>query len=44
MAELGRTNRYLREDVDAYVKHFDEMALDCYDPVEEDVRKLVSKK
>lgn len=33
LTELGRTCQYLREDLDVYVKHFCEKALDCCDLV-----------
>lgn len=36
-AGLGRTRKYLREDVNAYMKRFHERALDYCDPVVEDV-------
>lgn len=40
LSELGRRHQYPKEDLDAYVKLFHEKALDCCNPVMEDVRCL----
>lgn len=36
-AELGRTRQYAGEDLDPYVKRFHDKALDCVNPVDEEV-------
>lgn len=37
LAELGKTRKYPREDLGAYLKRFHETELGCRDPVAEDV-------
>lgn len=37
LTELGRTRQYLGEDLNLYVKKFHDKALDCVDPVDEEV-------
>lgn len=37
LAEWGRTRQYAGEDLDLYVKRFHDKALDCIDPVEEEI-------
>lgn len=37
LAELGRSRQYAAKDLDLYVKRFHDRALDCVDPVDEEV-------
>lgn len=37
LSKLGQTRQYAGEDLDLYVKRFHDKALDCIDPVDEEV-------
>lgn len=37
LAELGRTRQYAGKDLDLYMKRFHDKALDCVDPMEEEI-------
>lgn len=42
LSQLGRTREYSNEDLDVYVKRFREKALDCWDPMDEEMLLDVS--
>lgn len=37
LAELGHTRQYAGEDLDLYMKRYHDKALDCVDPVDEEI-------